>query len=181
MPKPVVLVIMGVTGSGKTTVASILARDLGWPYIDGDSLHPAANVEKMRAGRPLTDADRAPWLEMVAQWIDQHLEAGSSGVITCSSLKRSYRDVINRRGSGVAFVFLSAAKKTIAARLSARRGHFMPPTLLDSQIADLEEPAPDEPALRVDANRAPETIAKTVIDELGLRALPPGRRPRPKT
>jgi gluconokinase len=174
---PVVLVVMGVTGSGKTTVASILARDLHWSYQDGDSLHPLSNIEKMKAGRPLTDGDRAPWLEKVAEWVDQHLDAGSSGIITCSALKRSYRDVINRRGSGVVFVFLSAAKETIAARLSARRDHFMPPTLLESQVADLEEPSPDEPALRVDASAAPDVIAETVMAELDLHARRPGRGP----
>ncbi|HSS93711.1 MAG TPA: gluconokinase, partial [Candidatus Dormibacteraeota bacterium] len=143
--KPVVLVFMGVSGSGKTTVARILAGRLGWPFAEGDKLHPTSNIDKMRAGQSLNDADRERWLATVADWVDSRLEAGENGVITCSALKRSYRDVINRRGSGVLFVFLAASKETIAPRLAARRAHFMPSSLLDSQFAELEEPQPDEP------------------------------------
>jgi gluconokinase/shikimate kinase len=165
---PTVLVLMGVAGSGKTTVADILVSRLGWRFEEGDALHPQSNIEKMRAGNPLTDGDRAEWLKRVADWVDERLEKGQNGVITCSALKRSYRDVIDRRGSGVVFVFLSGPKATIAQRLAARHGHFMPPSLLDSQFADLEEPGPDEPAIRVDISGSPEAIAQRVVAELGL-------------
>ena len=161
--KPVVLVFMGVSGSGKTTVAAILAGRLGWPFEEGDALHPQSNIEKMKAGHPLTDDDRASWLQKVAEWVDERLDAGESGLITCSALKRSYRDVINRRGWGVVFVFLAGSKATIAERLSVRHGHFMPPNLLDSQFVDLEEPTSDEPAVRVDVAPAPEILAQCFV------------------
>jgi gluconokinase len=166
--KPVVLVFMGVSGCGKTTVAAILAGRLGWRFEEGDALHPQSNVEKMEAGHPLTDEDRAPWLEKVAEWVDDRLDARENGLITCSALKRSYRDVINRRGTGLVFVFLAGSKETIAARLAARHGHFMPSSLLDSQFADLEEPTPDEPEIRLDVGPAPGVIAQHIMKELGL-------------
>jgi gluconokinase len=166
--KPVVLVFMGVSGCGKTTVAAILAGRLGWRFEEGDALHPQSNIEKMEAGQPLTDDDRAPWLERVAEWVDERLDTHENGLITCSALKRSYRDVINRRGSGVVFVYLAGSKETIAARLAARHGHFMPSSLLDSQFADLEEPTPDEPEIRLDVGPAPGVIAQEILVELGL-------------
>jgi gluconokinase len=166
--KPVVLVFTGVSGCGKTTVAAILAGRLGWRFEEGDAMHPRSNIEKMEAGHPLTDDDRAPWLEKVAEWVDKCLDAGENGLITCSALKRSYRDVINRRGSGVVFVFLAGSRETIAARLAVRHGHFMPSTLLDSQFADLEEPTSDEPEIRVDIGPAPGVIAQGILEELGL-------------
>jgi len=166
--KPVVLVLMGVSGCGKTTVAAILAGRLGWPFEEGDALHPQSNIDKMKAGHPLTDDDRWPWLEKVAEWVEERLDAGENGLITCSALKRSYRDVINRRGSGVVFVFLSGSRETIAARLAVRHGHFMPPSLLESQFADLEEPTSDEPEIRVDIGPAPGVIAQDIFDDLGL-------------
>jgi len=161
---------MGVSGCGKTTVAALLAEQLHWPVEEGDALHPQANVDKMHAGHPLTDADRAPWLDKVADWVDARLDAGENGVITCSALKRAYRDVIARRGAQVVFVYLAGSRATIAARLSARQGHFMPSSLLDSQFATLEEPAPDEPAVRVEIGPEPEAIAHTIEQVLGLRA-----------
>lgn len=166
--KPVVLVLMGVSGCGKTTVAAILAGRLGWPFEEGDALHPQSNIDKMKAGHPLTDDDRWPWLEKVAEWVEERLDAGENGLITCSALKRSYRDVINRRGSGVVFVFLSGSMETIAARLAVRHGHFMPPSLLESQFADLEEPTSDEPEIQVDIGPAPGVIAEDIVDDLGL-------------
>jgi gluconokinase len=166
--KPVVLVFMGVSGCGKTTVAAILAGRLGWPFEEGDALHPQSNIQKMKAGHPLTDDDRWPWLEKVAEWVEERLDSGENGLITCSALKRSYRDIVNRRGSGVVFVFLSGSRETIAARLAVRHGHFMPPSLLESQFADLEQPTPDEPEIRVDIGPAPTVIAQGVIDDLGL-------------
>ncbi len=166
--QPVVLVVMGVSGCGKTTVATLLAERLNWPFEEGDALHPPSNVEKMKSGHPLDDNDRAPWLEKIADWVGQRLDAGGSGLVTCSALKRSYRDTINRRGSGVVFVYLHGSHQTIAARLMARHGHFMPTSLLDSQFADLQEPTADEPAISVDAGPTPPEIAQTVIDSLGL-------------
>jgi len=159
---------MGVAGSGKTTVADILVSRLGWSFQEGDALHPQSNIEKMRAGHSLSDADRATWLKRVAGWVDERLENGQNGIITCSALKRSYRDVINRRGSGVLFVFLSGLKSTITQRLASRQGHFMPANLLDSQFADLEEPGPDEPAIRVDITGSADAIAQRIVAELGL-------------
>jgi gluconokinase len=165
---PLVLVFMGVSGCGKTTVATTLADRLGWPLVEGDALHPQSNIDKMKTEHPLTDDDRWPWLERVAGWVEERLDAGENGVIICSALKRSYRDVINRRGSGVVFVFLAGSNDTIAARLAQRVGHFMPPSLLDSQFRDLEEPTSDEPAIRVDVGPAPVVIAQNIRAQLRL-------------
>jgi carbohydrate kinase (thermoresistant glucokinase family) len=170
-PEPLVLVLMGVAGSGKTTVAAILAERLGWAFEEGDALHPPENVEKMRAGHPLDDADRAPWLERVADWIAGRLDAGACGVITCSALKRRYREAIARGRSGVLFVFLSGSRDEIADRLAARQGHFMPASLLASQLETLEEPGPDEPAIRVDVGPPPQAIADAVLATLVRRGL----------
>ena len=167
---PVVLVLMGVSGSGKTTVARIIAERLRWPFEEGDALHPPANVAKMAAGHPLTDEDRAPWLAKVADWVDARLDAGESGVITCSALKRKYRELIDRRGERVEFVYLHGSRELIATRLATRQGHFMPSSLLDSQFATLEEPAADEPVIRVEIGAAPESDAADVLAALGLAA-----------
>ncbi|MEO6826838.1 MAG: gluconokinase [Microbacteriaceae bacterium] len=164
--QPLVLVVMGVSGGGKSTVAALLSRRLGWVLEEGDDLHPQANVDKMASGHPLNDQDRAPWLRKIADWVDERLDAGENGVITCSALKRAYRDVINRRGSGVVFVYLSGTRETIAARLAARSGHYMPSILLDSQLADLQEPTADEPAIRAEVGRPPAVIADHIIKEL---------------
>ena len=141
---------MGVSGVGKSTIAHALAERLGWPFQEGDDLHPAANIAKMKAGHPLTDADRAPWLKAIGAWIDVLLDAGKSGVITCSALKRAYRDELDRSRPGVRFVFIQLAEPAVAERVAARKGHFMPPSLLASQFADLEPPGPDEPVIIVD-------------------------------
>jgi carbohydrate kinase (thermoresistant glucokinase family) len=162
--------MMGVSGSGKTTVAALLAGRLGWTFEEGDALHPQANVDKMHAGHPLDDTDRAPWLAKVADWVDAQLDAGQSGVITCSSLKRSYRALIDRRGKGVEFVYLHGSRELIASRLATRHGHYMPASLLDSQFATLEEPAADEPAIRVEIGEPPEAIAADIVEALGLPA-----------
>jgi gluconokinase/shikimate kinase len=161
---------MGVSGSGKTTVAALLAGRLGWAFEEGDALHPQANVDKMHAGHPLDDADRAPWLEKIAEWVEARLDAGEDGIITCSALKRSYRSLIDRRGRGVAFVYLAGSPGTIAQRLAARQGHFMPASLLASQLDTLEEPGPDEPAIRIEVGPAPEVLAQAIVDTLGLEA-----------
>ena len=170
MSGPVVLVVMGVSGSGKTTVGSMLAHRLRWPFQEGDELHPQANIDKMKSGRPLTDADRGPWLQLIADWVEQRLDAGQSGIITCSALKRAYRNVIDRRRRGVAFIFLDGSQKTIALRLASRHSHFMPPQLLLSQFEDLEPPAPDEPAMRFDVDAAPEQLVDEVIE--AIKTLP---------
>jgi carbohydrate kinase (thermoresistant glucokinase family) len=166
--KPVVLVLMGVSGCGKTTVAAILSGRLGWPFEEGDALHPPSNIEKMKAGHPLTDDDRAPWLEKVAEWVEERLDAGESGLITCSALKRAYREVINRRGTGVEFVYLAGSRETIAARLAARHGHFMPPGLLDSQFRTLEPPQPRERPITVSIDASVETIINDIIRQLDI-------------
>jgi gluconokinase/shikimate kinase len=161
-----VLVVMGVSGSGKSTIAKPLAQRLGWPFQEGDDLHPAANVAKMTAGIPLDDSDRAPWLAAIADWIAERLRAGGGGVVTSSALRRAYRDRLRAAGGGVTFVFLKGSKAVIAERVSQRHGHFMPPTLLDSQFDTLEEPTADEHAIVVDIDqpigRQVDDIAATV-------------------
>ncbi|HEX4181106.1 MAG TPA: gluconokinase [Caulobacteraceae bacterium] len=149
---PLVAAVMGVSGVGKTTVGTALARRLGWSFQEGDALHPAANVAKMGAGLPLTDDDRAPWLGRVKAWIDARLDERQAGVITCSALKRSYRDLIRAGRPGVVLVFITADRNLIAGRLGERHGHFMPPALLPSQFAALEPPAPDEHPITVSAD-----------------------------
>jgi gluconokinase len=148
-----VVVMMGVSGAGKTTVARRLADELGLDFAEGDDLHPAANVAKMAAGEPLTDADREPWLEAVAAWIDGEIRSGRRGVITCSALKRSYRDLLRR--PQVLFVYLSVPRVELERRLQHRSGHYMPASLLDSQLETLEPPTADENALTITASDAP--------------------------
>jgi len=136
--------------------------------MEGDDLHPQSNIQKMRAGQPLNDVDRQRWLVAVTDWVERRLDNRENGLVTCSALKRSYRNAINRRGSGVTFVFLTGSKASIAPRLAARPAHFMPPSLLDSQFADLEDPQPDEPHIRVDIGPPPGEIAQSIWRELGL-------------
>jgi carbohydrate kinase (thermoresistant glucokinase family) len=154
---------MGVSGSGKSTVGARLAQRLGWDFAEGDDFHPAANVAKMAAGQPLSDADREPWLAAIAAWIDAELQAGHRGVITCSALKRDYRDKLRR--ADVRFVYLRVARAELERRLTGRPGHFMPATLLDSQLAALEPPSADEAALTVDADD-PEQSVETIVTAL---------------
>jgi gluconokinase len=163
---PPVLVLMGVTGCGKSTVGGVLAGRLGWEMGEGDDLHPVANVAKMASGQPLNDEDRRPWLALVRGWIDEHVLGGQPGVITCSALKRSYRDVL--RGDHVVFVHLHGTREQLVARLAARHGHFMAAALLDSQLADLEPPGPDEQALQIDIGPSPSVQAATIVDKLAL-------------
>jgi carbohydrate kinase (thermoresistant glucokinase family) len=160
---PAVLVLMGVSGSGKSTVARELHRVLGWPFQEGDDLHPPANVEKMRSGRPLDDADRLPWLRAVAAWIDGQLAAGQPGIITCSNLKRAYRDITIGSREGVRLVYLKAERQVIQPRIRARTHRYMPPSLLESQFDTLEEPGPDEHPVTVLVHG---TVAETVLELL---------------
>ena len=159
-----VLVLMGVAGSGKTTVAQRLSEMLGWRFQEGDDLHPPANVEKMRNAVPLTDEDRAPWLQAVAGVIDGWRRRGEHGVLTCSALKRAYRNVVVGDRPDVGLVYMRGTKEIIAGRLAARHGHYMPATLLDSQLAALEEPAPDEHAIVVDVGPPPEDIVRAIAE-----------------
>jgi len=145
-----ILVVVGVSGSGKTTIATALAQQLDWPFKEGDDLHPASDTTKIHSGHPLDDRDRWPWLEKVAAWIDGWRQVGTSGVITCSALKRSYRDFLTRGRPEVRVVYLRGDMALIAARLAAREVQFMPTSLLDSQFAILEEPEPDEYPIHVD-------------------------------
>ncbi|SIS07314.1 gluconokinase [Microbacterium sp. RURRCA19A] len=161
-----VLVFMGPAGTGKSTVAAMLAGRLGWDFQEGDDLHPAANVAKMAAGHALTDDDRWPWLDRVAAWIDGQIAAGRPGVITCSALKRSYRDVLCR--DGVTFVLLMGDPKLVLDRLLRRQGHFMPPALLASQFETLEIPDADEQAIHVDLDLTPQQQVDAVIAQLHL-------------
>ncbi len=161
-----VLVLMGVSGTGKSTVAGILAGQLGWDLEEGDDLHPLANVAKMAAGHPLDDEDRWPWLDKVAAWIRQHTDAGRPGIITCSALKKSYRDVL--RGDRVVFVYLAGTREQIATRMAARQGHFMSVAMLDSQLETLEPPTPEERAITVDIAGSAAEEADRVIHRLQL-------------
>ena len=162
--RPAVLVLMGVSGCGKTTVALELQRLLGWPFQEGDDLHPLANIEKMRAGQPLTDEDRWPWLARVARWIDDLLDAHQPGIITCSNLKRAYRQVTVGDREGVLLIYLRAEEAVIAARLAQRTHHYMPASLLRSQFDTLEEPTLGEPGVvTVDAGgTAGEEVAEVI-------------------
>lgn len=157
---------MGVAGSGKTTVATRLAERLGWRLLEGDTLHPPANVAKMAAGTPLTDADRWPWLAAIAGVIDAWREAGGCGVVACSALRRAYRRVLIGDRADVRLVFLRGSRALIGARLTARRGHFMPAALLDSQFATLEEPGADERPITVAVEANTEAIVDDVLREI---------------
>lgn len=168
---PIVLVVMGVSGTGKSTVAGMLAGRLGWDLEEGDDLHPAANVAKMSAGHPLTDEDRWPWLDRVASWIHLHTTSGMPGIITCSALRRVYRDKL--RGPGVAFVHLSGSKQVIRDRLSKRLDHYMPASLLDSQLATLEPLDPDEDGIVVPLGQRPKDEVLEIMNRLHLEPLPP--------
>jgi carbohydrate kinase (thermoresistant glucokinase family) len=172
LPSPVVLVVMGVSGVGKSTIAALLAERLAWTFEEGDSLHTTANVEKMAAGIPLTDDDRWPWLAKIADWIDGRLDTGENGIITCSALTRSYRNVLNRRGSGVEFIYLALDRADLEERVEHREGHFMPPSLLDSQLATLEPPTPSEPAIQVDAAADARLVVDRIMRDLGLTPKP---------
>ena len=165
---PPILVMMGISGAGKTTVAEELAARLGWPFEEGDTLHPEANVAKMHAGIPLTDADRQPWLEAVAAWIDAQRAKKQPGIITCSALKRAYRRIVVGDRPEVRLIYLRGSRQLIAQRLAGRHGHFMPATLLQSQIDALEETGPDEDPLIIDIGPPPGQLAEEIIRSLSV-------------
>jgi gluconokinase len=165
---PCALVVMGVSGSGKSTIADALAARLGWRYEDGDKFHPASNVAKMAAGHPLTDEDRWPWLQAIADDIDRTCNAGEQAVIACSALKRAYREILVHGRRDVRIVFLKGTQQLIAGRLAARKGHFMPAGLLTSQFKTLEPPAASEHPLIVSIDASVEAIVDDIIRQLKL-------------
>ena len=165
---PLVIVLMGVAGCGKSTTGNSLAKALDWPFRDADSFHPAANIEKMRSGLPLSDEDRAPWLGAIAQWIDERIGAREPGIVSCSALKRAYRQRIIGARRDVRLVYLRGSRDLIGRRLAARKHHFMPAALLDSQLAILEEPQADERPLIVNVALPPKRVVATILARLGL-------------
>jgi gluconokinase len=160
------VVVMGVSGTGKTTVAEHLVTKLGWPFAEGDTFHPAANVEKMRHGIPLDDDDRWPWLQSLADWIGAREAAGENAVVTCSALKRSYREVLRAGHPSVWFAHVATSPEALRVRLTRRVGHYMPPSLLDSQLATLEPLEPDEPGLTITGEGRPDDVAEQVLAAL---------------
>jgi gluconokinase len=154
---------MGVAGTGKTTIGSLLAARLGWTYAEADDFHPPGNVAKMTAGEPLTDADRRPWLAAIGRWIDERAVAGTPGVVSCSGLRRGYRDQLRDGRPQVRLVFLEGSRELIASRLAARHGHFMRAEMLDSQFDALEPPQPDEHVIRVSIDATPEQIVEEIV------------------
>lgn len=172
-----IVLVGGVSGSGKTTVGILLAKRLNWLFADGDSFHPAANIAKMSSGLPLTDADRWPWLRIIGQWMDERIVAGDSAVVPCSLLKRSYRDLLLTGRPAVRLAFLTADRDVLHDRLAARHGHFFSAKLLDSQFADLELPQPSENALMLDASQNPAQLTDEIIAGLGLVGAPEPHRP----
>ena len=166
--RPCALIVMGVSGSGKSTIGEKLAARLSFGYEDGDNFHPASNVAKMSAGHPLTDEDRWPWLQAIAEEIARACKAGAHAVIACSALKRVYRDILVHGRGDVRIVFLSGTQQLIADRLAQRKGHFMPPDLLTSQFKTLEPPGADENPVTVSIDAPVETIVDDIVRQLGL-------------
>ena len=163
MTLPAVFVVMGVSGSGKTTVAALLAGQLGWEFEDADDFHPPENVAKMHGGTALTDEDRWPWLHSIAAWIDATRDGGH-GVLACSALKRAYRDILIGDRADVRLVYLRGSRDLIARRQAARTGHYMPASLVDSQFDTLQEPGPDEAPLVVSVEPKPLRIVQDILE-----------------
>ena len=164
---------MGVSGSGKTTLAALLGRRLGWPVAEADDFHSPANLAKMSAGIPLTDADRWPWLTAIRDWLNATVTSGAAGsIVTCSALKRSYRDLLREASGSVRFVHLTSDPATLAERMEQRAGHFMPAALLPSQLQALEPLGPDEAGLTLANNTTPADLADRALAALGLGAAP---------
>lgn len=174
VPNPVVIV-MGVSGSGKSTIAEALAGQLHWPFQEGDALHPPGNVQKMHAGVPLTDEDRGPWLSAVRAWLDARVGAGEPGLITCSALKRAYRNMLTGGRPQVRLLYLRGSESVLERRLEARAGHFMPASLLKSQLETLEEPGPDERPIVIDVDGSQAEIVARALD--ALRSICPKADP----
>jgi gluconokinase len=163
----VIVIVFGVSGAGKTTIGKLLARGLGWRFIEADDFHPAANIEKMRSGRPLTDEDRWPWLDQLREETKRLIAAGENAVLDCSALKRAYRDCL-RVSDEVKFVFLRGDFALVQKQLRSRPAHFMNPALLQSQFDDLEEPQADENVLTIELGRTPEQIVNEIEAKLHL-------------
>jgi gluconokinase len=164
----VIVIVFGVSGSGKTTIGKLLAEELGWRFYEADDFHPRANIEKMHSGHPLTDEDRWPWLERLREQIMRSLAAKENAVLACSALKRAYREHLRVSGD-VKFVFLRGDYALIERQLRRRRSHFVNPALLQSQFADLEEPQPDEDVLTIDLGRSPQELVDEIKAKLNLR------------
>jgi gluconokinase len=162
------LVVMGVAGSGKSSLMAALVERLGWPALEGDAMHPATNVAKMAAGIPLTDADREPWLEAIAAWIGEREAARDSSIVTCSALRRAYRDTLRRGHPWVWFVHLVAPQPVLEDRIEQRVGHYMPASLIASQLETLEPLGPDEPGTVLETNASPSVLAEDLIARLQL-------------
>ena len=168
---PCALIVMGVSGSGKSTIAEKLAERLAWTFEDGDRFHPASNVAKMSAGHPLTDEDRWPWLQAIADEIDRLCKAGEQAVIACSALKRAYRDILVHGRNDVRIIYLKGSQQLIANRLAQRKHHFMPPGLLDSQFKTLEPPQADEGPFNVSIDAPVETIVDNIVAQVRTVSL----------
>ncbi len=164
------LVIMGVSGSGKSTVAEMLAQRLGWTFSEADEFHPQSNIDKMTAGTPLNDEDRKPWLEAMRDWMAQMASDNINTVVTCSALKHSYRDTLRQATGTVYFIHLHGSEELLSQRMTTRSGHFMPPSLLPSQLETLEMLGDDEAGLTIDIANAPAEIVDKVLAGLNLNA-----------
>ena len=162
-----IVIVFGVSGAGKTTIGKLLAKRLGWRFLEADDFHPRGNIEKMRDGLPLTDEDRLPWLKLLREQIERSLAAKENAVLACSALKRKYRERL-RVGDNVKFVLLRGDYALVEKKLHSRRGHFMNPDLLQSQFADLEEPESDEDAVTIELGRTPEELVEEIKTKLRL-------------
>ena len=165
-----IIIVMGVAGSGKSSVGGMIAERLGWPFLEGDAFHTTANKAKMEGGTPLTDEDRWPWLDAMAAHLGKIDAAGANAVLACSALRKTYRDRLRAGADNMQFVHLAGTKALLATRIGGRTGHYMPPALLDSQLATLEPPGPDEGAITLDIGKPVDTLADAVLAALELNS-----------